>query len=78
MDTPRIISDSRIMHGKPCIEGTRLTVELLLEKLAEGRTEEELLHAYPRLTKSGLQAAMAYAAAVIRNEDVYPVTYHVA
>jgi uncharacterized protein (DUF433 family) len=58
MDTPHIISDPRIMHGKPVIEGTWLTVELILEKLSEGRSEEELLSAYPRLTKEGLQAAL--------------------
>jgi uncharacterized protein (DUF433 family) len=62
MDTPRIISDPKVMHGKPAIEGTRLTVELLLEKLSEGRSEAEVLAAYPRLTPAGLQSALAYAA----------------
>ena|ERR1017187_9545050 len=58
MDLPHIISDPRVMHGKPVIEGTRLTVELILEKLSEGRSEEELLSAYPRLTREGLQAVL--------------------
>ena len=78
METPHIISDPKIMHGKPVIEGTRLTVELILEKLSEGRSEEEVLSAYPRLTREGLQAALAYATAVLKNEDVYPVTYKIA
>jgi uncharacterized protein (DUF433 family) len=78
METPHIISDPHVMHGKPVIEGTRLTVELILEKLSEGRSEEELLSAYPRLTREGLQAVLAYATAVIKNEDIYPVTYRVA
>lgn len=78
METPRIISDPKIMHGKPVIEGTRLTVELLLEKLSEGRSEAELLTAYPRLTHEGLQVALAYAAAVLRQEEDYPVTYTAA
>jgi uncharacterized protein (DUF433 family) len=78
MNKPHIISDPKIMHGKPVIEGTRLTVELILEKLSEGRSEEEVLSAYPRLTREGLQAALAYATAVIKNEDIYPVTYKLA
>jgi uncharacterized protein (DUF433 family) len=78
MDIPHIVSDPRIMHGKPVIEGTRLTVELILEKLSEGRSEQELLSAYPRLTREGLQAVLAYATAVIKNEDIYPVTYKLA
>lgn len=75
---PRMISDPKTMHGKPVIEGTRLTVELLLENLSEGRTEAELISTYPRLTQEGLQAALAYAAAVLRQEEDYPVTYRAA
>ena len=78
MDYPRIISDPKVMHGKPVIEGTRLTVELILEKLSEGRSEQEMLAAYPRLTRQGLQAALAYATAVLKNEDVYPISYMAA
>jgi len=62
MNTPHIISDPKIMHGKPVIEGTRLTVELILEKLSEGISMEELLSTYPRLTPEGLHSALAYAA----------------
>ena len=75
MTIPRIISDPNIMVGKPVIEGTRLTVELILEKLAEGRSEKELLAAYPRLTPEGIRAALAYAADAMRVEQVYPIHF---
>ncbi|MCF2445209.1 DUF433 domain-containing protein [Dyadobacter sp. CY345] len=56
-----IISDHRIMLGKPIIKGTRLTVELILRKLGEGASENDLLSAYPQLTKQAIQAIMQYA-----------------
>lgn len=62
MNTDLIISDPKIMMGKPVIKGTRLTVELILEKLAAGETVDQLLEAHPRLTREGIQAALAYAA----------------
>ena len=54
--------ESRRHLGKPVIRGTRVTVELLLRKLSEGATEEELLEAYPHLTHEDIKAAIAYAA----------------
>ena len=73
MTKPRIISDPNIMVGKPTIEGTRLTVELILEELAAGRTEEDLLHSYPRLNREGIHAALTYALGVLRMDEVFPV-----
>jgi len=58
----RIEINPEIMLGKPVIRGTRIPVEIILRKLAEGATEADLLDAYPRLTKQDLQAALAYAA----------------
>lgn len=58
-----IISDPAVMMGKPVIAGTRITVELILEKLAAGETVEQLLKAHPRLTSEAVQAALAFAAA---------------
>ncbi len=55
----RIELNPDIMLGKPVIRGTRIPVELLLRKLSEGATQDELLDAYPRLTQLDLQAAMA-------------------
>jgi len=59
MTTERIEIDAQVMMGKPVIKGTRITVELLLRKLAEGATEADLLDAYPRLTREDVRAAIA-------------------
>lgn len=68
-----IESDPTIMMGKPVIAGTRITVELILEKLAAGESVEQLLAAHPRLTREGIQAALSFAAAALRADVVYPV-----
>jgi len=62
MAHPRITSDPAIMLGKPCIKGTRITVELILRWLSEGRSFGELLEAFPHLTEADLKAALAFAA----------------
>jgi uncharacterized protein (DUF433 family) len=72
--TVQIISQPEIMMGKPTIAGTRITVELVLDKLAAGETMAQLLVAHPRLTEEGIQAALAYAAQTMRSDLVYPVT----
>ena len=66
----RITSDPDIMLGKPVIKGTRITVELILKKLAEGMTIEELLEAYPHLTKEDILATLSYSAVVISQEEL--------
>ena len=58
MSTPLIVSDPNVMMGKPVVAGTRITVELILEKLAAGETVEQLLAAHPRLTREAVQAAL--------------------
>ena len=78
MQTDLIISDPAIMMGKPVIKGTRITVELVLEKLAAGETIEQVLEAHPRLTREGLLAAMAFAAEVLKGDVVYPTAGAVA
>jgi uncharacterized protein (DUF433 family) len=72
MSTQKIISNPDIMMGKPVVEGTRITVELILDKLAAGETTEQLLAAHPRLTQAGVQSALAYAAQTMRSDLVYP------
>ena len=62
MAHPRITTDPAVMLGKPCIKGTRITVELILRWLSEGRTFAELLEAYPHLSEDDIKAALAYAA----------------
>ncbi len=69
-----IISDPHVMLGKPVIAGTRLTVELILEKLGAGQTIEELLEDHPRLTREGVLAALSFAADVLRNDVIYPAS----
>lgn len=61
MDLDIIKSDPAVMMGKPVIAGTRITVELILEKLAAGETAEEILDAHPRLTREAISAALLYA-----------------
>jgi uncharacterized protein (DUF433 family) len=68
----RISIDPEVCFGKPCIRGTRIWVSLILENLAEGVTEAELLDAYPQLKHEDIRAAMAYAAEVTR-ERVIPI-----
>ncbi|HEY0080146.1 MAG TPA: DUF433 domain-containing protein [Pyrinomonadaceae bacterium] len=67
MDTNLIQSDPDVMMGKPVVVGTRITVELILEKLAAGETVEQLLESHPRLTREAVSAALAYAAQAVRS-----------
>ncbi len=68
-----ITSDPKIMMGKPTITGTRITVELILEKLAAGESVDQILSEHPRLTAEGIRAAIAFAAEVLRADVVHPV-----
>ena len=72
--TPRIEINPRVMLGKPVVKGTRIPVELLLRRLAEGATVEDLLVSYPRLTADDVRAALAYAADTIAHETVVELT----
>ena len=66
-----IVSDPQILGGKPCIRGTRLSVEFLLELAASGATQEQILAQYPQLTADGLAAAFRYAADVLKGEHTW-------
>jgi uncharacterized protein (DUF433 family) len=76
MKTDRIEIDPRVMMGKPVIKGTRIKVELILRKLAEGAAEADLLDAYPRLTREDIHAAIAYAADTIAHEEIILLPTH--
>ncbi len=78
MDKQLIQSNPKVMMGKPVIAGTRITVELILEKLASGETIEQVLDAHPRLTRQAVLAALAFAAQALRADVVYPVAEAVA
>jgi len=69
----QITSDPAVMMGKPTIAGTRITVELILEKLAAGESVDQILSEHPSLTESAIRAAIAFAAEVLRSDIVYPV-----
>ena len=73
MHNQLINSNPKIMMGKPVIAGTRITVELILEKLAAGETIEQLLDAHPRLTREAILAALAFAAEALKADVVYPI-----
>lgn len=67
-----IQSDPKIMLGKPTVKGTRITVELLLWKIAGGYTFDEILEMYPHLKLEDILASIAYAAAMMESEEVIP------
>jgi uncharacterized protein (DUF433 family) len=70
MTTDRIEINPDVMLGKPVIRGTRIPIEVILRKLAEGATEADLLDAYPRLTQDDVRAALAYAADSLAHETI--------
>ncbi len=70
MVADRVEINPAVMLGKPVIRGTRITIELILRKLSEGATVEDLLDAYPRLTRDDIQAALAYAADSLAHETI--------
>ncbi len=71
--TNLIISDHKIMMGKPVVKGTRITVELILEKLAAGQSIDQILNEHPRLTPESIQAACAFAAEALKADVIYPI-----
>ena len=73
-----IISDPNIMMGKPVIKGTRITVEIILEKVANGESIDQILNEHPRLTKQGIQACFAFAAEALKADVIYPVEQETA
>jgi uncharacterized protein (DUF433 family) len=73
---PMIVSNPAVMMGKPVIAGTRITVELILEKLANDESIDQILAAHPRLTKDSVLAAIDFAAQALRADVVYPVAGH--
>ncbi len=64
----RISVNPNIMLGKPCIKGTRITVELIIKRMSEGATVNDLITGYPNLTEKDVRAALAYSADVISRE----------
>ena len=66
-----INTDPAVLTGKPVIKGTRLAVEFIIDLLAHGWSEPEILRNYPGLVHEGIQACLAYASSVLHSEKVY-------
>jgi uncharacterized protein (DUF433 family) len=69
----RIVVDPEILAGKPVIRGTRLAVEFILELLASGQSENELLANYPRLTREDILASLSYASYLAHKYKAFPI-----
>ncbi len=69
----KIIIDQKILAGKPIIQGTRISVEFVLQLLSSGISMEELLKEYSHLKKEDILAVLGYAANVLKHEEIYPV-----
>ncbi len=69
----RIVVDPEILVGKPTIKGTRLAVEFIIELLAEGWSQADILRNYPGLTGEDIQACLSYASVMLKAEKVYPL-----
>mgnify|MGYP000900419695 FL=1 len=74
MNKNLIVSDPEVMMGKPVISGTRITVELILEKLSYGESIEQILESYPQLTRESIYAALNFAAKALKSDVIYPVS----
>jgi uncharacterized protein (DUF433 family) len=70
MSSARIASDPAVMMGKPCVRGTRITVELILRKLGAGRSIADLVEAYPQLSEDDVRAVLTFAADYMQHETV--------
>ena len=62
----RISSDPHVGGGRPCIRGTRIYIDIILDGMAEGLTAEQIIDHYPQLTQTDIRAALAYAAELTR------------
>ncbi len=69
----RIVMDPNVLVGKPVIKGTRLAVEFIVELLARGWTEAQILDSYPGLTREDILACLEYASDILHSERVYPL-----
>ena len=68
-----IVSDPKIMMGKPVVRGTRITVEGIVERLGAGESIETIVQSHPRLTREGVLAAVSFAAEALKADVVYPL-----
>lgn len=71
----KIVSNPEILGGKPCIAGTRISVEIILEWIATGASIDKIISKYPYLTKDAVKQAIMYASKFAENEIVIEVEY---
>lgn len=69
----RIVVNKKVLAGKPVVKGTRLAVEFIVDLLAQGWSQSDILENYPGLTKEDINACLRYASAVLHAEKVYPL-----
>jgi len=69
----RVILDPKVLAGKPVVKGTRISVELIVDLLANGWTQDQILDSYPQLTTDDIRACLAYASEILHAEKVYPI-----
>ena len=69
----RIVVDSKVLVGKPVIKGTRLSVEFILDLLANDWTIKQILDEYPQLQREDVMAVLKYAAEMVKEEKEYPL-----
>ena len=70
----RIVIDPNILVGKPVVKGTRLAVEFIIDLLAQGWSQADVLRNYPNLTQADVLACLSYASHRLKAERVYPLT----
>lgn len=68
----RVVLNPKIMVGKPIIKGTRITVEAIVRRVAEGMTFDEILEDYPYIAKEDIKAALLYAQSLVAGEEIFP------
>jgi len=68
----RIVLDPEVLAGKPIVKGTRLAVEFIIDLLAQGWNEADILRNYPGLTREDIQACLAYASEALHTQKVFP------
>ena len=72
----RVTLDPKVLTGKPVIKGTRLAVEFVVDLLAQGWTETEIVDNYPGVTRDDIRACLQYASEVLKSERVFPLATH--
>ena len=68
----RVVLNPKVMVGKPVIKGTRITVESIVHRVAQGMTFDEIIEDYPYITKDDIKSALLYANSLVAGEDIFP------